>query len=303
VTCFVNRMAAKFPAMVVRAWDASRIVASFQSGGRGGAKLSALSEVFIRNHLSWMNSRPRPLPQPDGRSMMLPSHSFVREYYQVCGKLIEGSPLDPSILGMDESAEILASIVAMAACTNQAGPQGAAIAGRPVDPSILSSMLNSFGAMMRSDMLPPNVPKSFVVSLIEAAGTTVSGSPTPSLTPSPPPCGGGVYYSTVLKPQMAPTIQLPSGATTATSSPAFAPLSLGPMALGSPHKGSPLNDEGRDRRGSSCDGWEYAVACPPTMIGLQPRVSALSMMNPDDEDESPPPGFQSVWQSMAEDGL
>lgn len=280
VTCFVNRMASKFPAMVVRIWDASRLGPLMDR-----ETVNSLTDVLMRNHLSWMNSRPRPMPQPDGRTLMLPSHSFVREYYLMCGQLAEGESMKVSVLGPDESPEILASIVAMAA-------SGGGNPCRSVDPSILSCMLNSFGAMMRSDMLPPNVPKSFVVSLIEAAGSTVSNAASPSLSPSPSPSCGGVYYSTVLKPH------LPSGATTATSSPSFVPLSLGPMALG-----SPLNDESKTRRGSSCDGWEYAVACPPTMTALQPRISALGMNNPDEEDESPPPGFQSVWQSMADDGL
>jgi serine/threonine protein kinase len=301
VTTFVNRMAAKFPAVVVRAWDASRIAAALTTVGRTG-EIRKLNDVFMRNHLSWMNSRPRLLAQPDGRSVMLPSHAFVREYYRVCGSLVEDpktsfDSLRSRQVGPDESAEILASIVAMAATSPMVTS-----AQRPVDPAILSSMLNSFGSMMRSDMLPPNVPKSFVVSLIEAAGSTVAASPVITPTPSPSAAtggSGGVYYSTVLKPQPSPpTLHLPSGATTAASSPSFAPLSLGPMAL-SPKKGSP---SAKDRRGSSCDGWEYAVACPPTMA-LQPRVSALSMNNADDEDESPPPGFQTVWQSMADDGL
>ena len=301
VTTFVNRMAAKFPSVVVRAWDGSRI-----STATNARDLSGLSDVFLRNHLSWMNSRPRLIPQPDGRSsVMLPSHSFIREYYRVCGKLLDEpkvaiQELKSRILGEDESAEILAAIVAMAAASSAGGGGGPSGSPRSVDPAILSSMLNSFGSMMRSDMLPPNVPRSFVVSLIEAAGSTV---PNPTMTPSPSP-SSGVYYSTVLKPQPSPsTLHLPSGSTTAVSSPAFAPLSLGPMALGSPKRGSPLNSEAKDRRGSSCDGWEYAVACPPVMTHLQPRVSALSMHNPDDEDESPPPGFQTVWQSMADDGL
>jgi serine/threonine protein kinase len=301
VTTFVNRMAGKFPAVVVRAWDASRISAALTSVGRT-AEIVNLKDVFLRNHLSWTNSRPRLLAQPDGRSVMLPSHTFVREYYRVCGSILDDPKLSfdklkKQNLASDESAEILASIVALAAsASSQPSPSV-----RPVDPAILSSMLNSFGSMMRSDMLPPNVPKSFVISLIEAAGS-VTGAPTPVLTPSPSP-SAGVYYSTVLKPQPSPSLQLPSGATTAASSPAFVPLSLGPMAIGSPKKGSPLHGEAKDRRGSSCDGWEYAVACPPTMTSLQPRVSALSMHNADDEDNSPPPGFQTVWQSMADDGL
>ena len=285
ITSFVNRMVAKFPATIVRVWDASRL-----SGAPFGKEAE---EAFKRNHLSWMNARPRMLPQPDGRTVMLPSHGFVREYYRLCAYFIEekgSKDTISSLLGNDESAEILAAMVAMAASS----PVVTSAAPRPVvDPSILSSMLNSFGSMMRSDMLPPNVPRSFVVSLIEAAGSTVASSPviTPSPAPSP---SSGVFYSTV-KP--VPTLQLPSGATTAVSSPAFAPLSIG-----SPRKGSPLSDSGRNRRGSSCDGWEYAVACPPTMIGLQPRASGASALL-DEGDESPPPGFQTVWQSMAEDGL
>jgi len=57
---------------------------------------------------------------------------------------------------------------------------------------------------------------------------------------------------------------------------------------------------------SSCDGWEYAVACPPAM-SMDATGGALShsasLLNDLDNDESPPPGFQSVWQSMADDGL
>lgn len=267
ITSFVNRMAAKFPATVVRAWDASRLLTT---------SAAEMKEIVGRNHLSWMNARPR---------FDVPSHAFVREYYRVCRFWVEDGGKGAAVkelLGKDESAEILAAMVAMTASSPPAGSPGAP---RAVDPSILSSMLNSFGSMMRSDMLPPNVPRSFVVSLIEAAGVSVACSPviTPSPLGSP---SSGVFYSTV-KP---PSLQLPSGATTAVSSPAFV------------SQGSPLSDSGRNRRGSSCDGWEYAVACPPTMIGLQPRASGASALL-DEGDESPPPGFQTVWQSMADDGL
>lgn len=312
VTIFVNRMAAKFPAFLIRAWDASRIATKIVSGGLAQttpAGLAKIAESFKRNHLSWMNCKPRFIPQPDGRSVMLPSHSFVREYYSlVAGILSSGSP---DQLGPDESPEILAAIVAQAAQAAAEHPPLDSPAIRPslsvpvtsspmmrsgVDPAILSSMLNSFGSMMRSDMLPPNVPRSFVLSLIEAAGTSIAAQ-SPVITPSPQPSpSSGVYYSTV-KPGVGagmPPLILPSGSTTAASSPAFAPM------VSSPKKGSPPVPA-RDRRMSSCDGWEYAVACPPTMIDLGPH--AHSMSPAEEGDESPPPGFQTVWQSMAEDGL
>ena len=281
VTAFVNRMVARFPAVVVRAWDASRV---------------SDNDAFRRNHLSWMNSKPRVLVQPDGRSFMLPSHSFVREYYLAVGALLEGRDFTP---GPDESAEILAAIVAQAAqaAADHRSPMHHlpdAPVGSPmrsVDPSTLSSMLHSFGSMMRSDMLPPNVPRAFVMSLIEAAGTHMS-SPVITPSPHPSPTNAGVYYSTV-KPSSMGGVQLPSGSTTAVSSPAFAPM------LGSPKKGSPPH--GRDRRMSSCDGWEYAVACPPTMTESESAGHGMSALDCE-EDESPPPGFQTVWQSMA-DGL
>jgi hypothetical protein len=266
VSAFVTRMVARFPALVIRAWDASKLCAS---------PTPEVCEAFKRNHLSWMSSRPRLVPRP------LPSHMFVREYYVLVTALSSaesGNSLVSKIMGPDESSEILNAVIAMA----NRSPS--------VDPSVLSSMLHSFGSMMRSDMLPPNVPKSFVVSLIEAANAS------PCLTPSPqttPPSTSGVYYSTVVNSSTA----LPSGATTAASSPVFAPL------VSSPKKGSPINSV-RNRRMSSCDGWEYAVACPPTMMDLGPRNGPTSLSALEgDEDESPPPGFQTVWQSMAEDGL
>jgi serine/threonine protein kinase len=296
VTIFVNRMVAKFPAVVVRAWDASRIAASSQAR-------RPLTDAFKRNHLSWMNSRPRLIQQPDGRSAFLPSHSFVREYYSMVNGIITGTEFK---LQTDESPEILACIVAQAARAAAEQPAEGSCSKIPnlamsspilrsgIDPSVLSSMLNSFGSMMRSDMLPPNVPRSFVLSLIEAAGLSMSTTPTITPSPQPSPSGSGVYYSTV--PGPIPTLQLPSGSTTAASSPAFAP-----MVVTSPKRGSPPANSCRDRRVSSCDGWEYAVACPPTMIDLGPHAHAMSPLE-GDEDESPPPGFQTVWQSMA-DGL
>lgn len=285
VSSFVTRMVARFPAVVIRAWDASRISSCWNRSSE------ELEVFFKRNHLSWTSHRPRMI---DGGGMV-PSHSFVREYYVLVTALSAGGDVGllEKIAGPDESPEILASIIAMT-------ERGSSCS---VDPSILSSMLSSFGSMMRSDMLPPNVPKSFVVSLIEAA------SP-PSLTPSPQPTPtSGVYYSTVLtKPPTIggsnnSSIHLPSGATTAASSPVFAPLGHAPT---SPRKGSPMSCGGdaRSRRMSSCDGWEYAVACPPTMIDLGPRNGPQSLSALEaDEDESPPPGFQTVWQSMADDGL
>lgn len=277
VSIFVTRMVSRFPAVVVRAWDASRIPSIC-----GSANL----EAFRRNHLSWMASRPRPVAQLDGSAEMLPSHAFVREYYVLVKTLLRAEDMMVStkmLLGRDESPEILASILAMVEGARSSENNNNGVS---VDPSILSSMLNSFGSMMRSDMLPPNVPKSFVVSLIEAAG----GSP--AVTPSP---SSGVYYSTVT------SLHLPSGATTAASSPVFAPV----LAVASPRKGSPMSSSvGRHRRMSSCDGWEYAVACPPTMMDLGPRNGPHSLSALEgEEDESPPPGFQTVWQSMAEDGL
>ena len=300
VTSFVTRIVAKFPVSMIRPWDASRISAA--------QSLSAdVLKVFERNHLSWQTFKPVPMPQPNGQSIMVPSHSFVREYYIALGSVLDGTCSYQ--LGVDESNEVYASIVAKAA-------QAISATGSPimkpalspsvspppgVDPSVLSSMINSFGAMMRSDMLPSNVPKSFVMCLIEAAGSAVAAT-TPSPQASPTASAGGasagVYYSTVG----------PSTVTTAASSPAAA-FSLGPpsipvgsgMCLGATSpKMMPEDPESR-RRMSSCDGWEYAVACPPSMIG-QCAPSVLVDLG-ENEDESPPPGFQSVWQSMAEDGL
>jgi hypothetical protein len=147
---------------------------------------------------------------------------------------------------------------------------------------------------------------AFVLSLIEAAATTTScvgGGrigpmiTTPSITPSPqpsptasaslPPSSSGVYYSTVMKPQ--------SAVTTAASSPAAA-FSLGPSVMmtssssgihPSSPKGSPMiMSAARDRRMSSCDGWEYAVACPPAMYNIDSgNLPPLGFGDLDNEDE------------------
>ena len=298
VTSFVSRMVARFPALIVRAWDAGRIAAVVSVE----EYLKKHKETFARNHLSWMNHFPRPMAQPDGRSLILPSHGFVREYYAAVAAVVEPpSSADDFelVLGPDESAEIMAAIVAQAAAAVAAEQTHLLSLGSPalkptvgtVDPGILSSMVKSFGAMMRSDMLPPGVPRAFVMSLIEAAGsqlsTAVSKSPNPSPQASP---ASGVYYSTVMKP----ATHLPSGSTTAVSSPAFTPVLLPTSAI-------PERDSPKGRRMSSHDGWEYAVACPPNMLNLPVHAGILPLDG--DDDESPPPGFQTVWQSMADDGL
>ena len=276
VTVFVSRIVARFPSVLIRAWDAQKI-SSMLSLKDYCAKFA---DVFTRNHLSWMSYLPRLIAQPDGRSLMLPSHSFVREYYLVVDSLVSaGSEMCGCVA--DESPEIMASIVSQAAAAVASSPD---LKPSSVDPSILSSMVNSFGAMMRSDMLPSGVPRSFVMSLIEAAGSQLS---TATSTPSPhaaflpsPMLASGVYYSTVMKP--AP---LPSGSTTAVSSPGF----------------NKQISPSRRRMSSMDGGWEYAVACPPTMLDALPLPSHTLLDGEDDE--SPPPGFQTVWQSMADDGL
>ena len=330
VTSFVVRIVAKFPVSVVRPWDAARI--STALGGSLDEYVLKYMKIFERNHLSWLTHKPVPMPQPNGQSTMVPSHSFVREYYMTLKSLVDGGVggEEPIAIGPDESSEVYASIVAKAAqaISTTGSPilkpslaiptPTLPVSGSPpagVDPAVLSSMINSFGAMMRSDMLPPNVPKSFVMSLIEAAGSAVASS---SATPSPqasPTAGtatanSGVYYSTVGGGGSM------SAVTTAASSPAAA-FSLGPPTI---PVSSPLGmrltatspkmipsddccsgDSAARRRMSSCDGWEYAVACPPSMTGL--CVTSILADVGEHEDESPPPGFQSVWQSMAEDGL
>ena len=252
VTRFVSRVLAKFPAAMVRAWDASRLPKEYDES------------LFKRNHLSWMSYPPRSVAQPDGRSLLLPSHAFVREYYV--------GLVEPDVGRVpDESSEIFASIVSQAAAA--AAASSPKLTGN-VEPAILASMVNSFGAMLRSDMLPPGVPREFVMSLIEAAGSHVASS--------------GVYYSTVGSGSMKPLL-LPSVATTAVPSPAFTPSRV-------PREETPK------RRMS--DGWEYAVACPPTMqLDCLPLNGCPILIDGDGDDESPPPGFRAVWQSMADDGL
>jgi serine/threonine protein kinase len=271
ITEFVCRILARFPAVAVRAWDAGRIAAKFTDPV--GFDKSVIAPLINRNHLAWMGI---------GSAVSVCSHEFVREYYKAVAVSLGEMSGKEFKSGRDESEDIVMAIQRGTAVPPHSPSLTAPSV--PTDPQVIASMVNSFSAMVRSDMLPPGIPKQFVYSLIEAQQHMQSPPMHPASSPA-----AGVYYSTVKPSMQPPSLQLPSGATTAaTNSPAF-------VTVMSPRE-SP-----RNRRMSSCDGWEYAVACPPTMLDL--RHSASLVHADGDEDESPPPGFQAVWQSMADDGL